>query len=111
MVPTSDVMLYEPYGSGSTPVSHCCRRFITEKLPPVQFKNPNVQVLMFKNTKPTPVINIYFGEHLLPLPFTTRPRIILIPNTGDGKKVMLDVENKTADSILKEISAVAAKSE
>jgi len=39
-----------------------CRKFIAENLPPIQFKNPNVQMVTFKNATPTPFVNIYFGE-------------------------------------------------
>lgn len=45
---------------------HICvysnRQFIAEKLPPIQFKNPDVQMVTFKSATPTPIIKIYFGE-------------------------------------------------
>ena len=68
----------------------CCRKFISEQLPPIQYKNPEVQVVLFKNRHPFPVIWIYFD---------------------DGGKVMLAVEGKTPDTILSELAAVAAKTE
>lgn len=66
------------------------RRFIAEKLPPIQYKNPDVQVVMFKNKHPFPAIRIYFE---------------------DGKKVMLAVEGKSPEKIMSELSAVAVKTE
>ena len=45
---------------------HICvysnRQFIAEKLPLIQFKNPDVQMVTFKSATPTPIIKIYFGE-------------------------------------------------
>ena len=38
------------------------RQFLKERLPPIQFKNPNVQFVLFKNRKPTPFVDIYFGK-------------------------------------------------
>lgn len=35
-----------------------------EKLPPIQFKNPNVQFVLLTNRKPTPFVDIYFGKCL-----------------------------------------------
>ena len=66
------------------------RRFIAKKLPPLQFKNPNVQVVLFKNRHPFPAIWIYFK---------------------DGSKVMVAVEGKSPDKIMDELTAVAAKTE
>lgn len=40
------------------------RQFISKKLPPVQFKNPEVQMMLFKNAYhfKFPVVNIYFSK-------------------------------------------------
>ncbi len=38
------------------------RQFIKEKLPPIQYNNPSVQVVLFKNTGKPPFVNIFFGE-------------------------------------------------
>ena len=32
------------------------------KVPQLQYKNPKVQFLTFKNVKPTPFVKIFFGE-------------------------------------------------
>lgn len=37
------------------------RNFVFWKLPQVQFKNPGVQVVTFKNLTPSPFIRCYFG--------------------------------------------------
>lgn len=44
----------------------CCmyRQFIKEELPPIQYKNPMVQVVLFKNSGKPPFVNIYLGESL-----------------------------------------------
>ena len=59
-------------------------------MPPLQFKNPDVQVVLFKNKHPFPAIWIYFV---------------------DGRKVMLAVEGKSPEKIMTELSSVAAKTE
>ena len=33
-----------------------------EELPPIQFKNPDVQFLLLKNRKPTPFVDVYLGR-------------------------------------------------
>ena len=71
-------------------VSFPFRKFIAEKLPPLQFKNPNVQVVLFKNRHQFPAVWVYFS---------------------DGNKIMLAVEGKTPDKIMDELTAVAAKTE
>lgn len=45
-----------------TKASLFCRTFISKHLPPIQFKNPNVQMVTFKNTTTNPAINVYFGQ-------------------------------------------------
>ncbi|KAH8860349.1 putative 28S ribosomal protein S25 [Schistosoma japonicum] len=41
-------------------ISHGCDEFIKWYLPPMQFRNPNIQIITFKNMFPTPFIKIYF---------------------------------------------------
>lgn len=38
------------------------RNFVFWKLPQVQYRNPGVQVVTFKNLTPSPFIRCYFGE-------------------------------------------------
>ena len=56
----------------------------------MQFKNPNVQVVLFKNRHPFPAISVYFSN---------------------GSKVMVAVEGKSPEKIMSELTAVAAKTE
>ena len=70
--------------------SFSLRKFIAEKLPPLQFKNPNVQVVLFKNRHSFPAIWVYFSS---------------------GNKVMVAVEGKSPEKIMSEVTAVAAKTE
>lgn len=56
----------------------------------MQFKNPNVQVVLFKNRHPFPAISVYFSN---------------------GSKVMVTVEGKSPEKIMSELTAVAAKTE
>ena len=64
------------------------RRFLAEQLPPIQYKNPNVQFMMNRNAVSSPIIKVYFG---------------------DGKQVNLDVDGKAAPRILRELSSIAGK--
>ncbi|CAH8842932.1 unnamed protein product [Trichobilharzia szidati] len=43
-------------------ISHGCDEFIKWHLPPLQFRNPNVQIITFKNMFPTPFIKIYLEK-------------------------------------------------
>lgn len=38
------------------------KSFVFWNLPQLQYKNPNVQVVTFKNMTPSPFIRCYFGE-------------------------------------------------
>ncbi|XP_064400370.1 small ribosomal subunit protein mS25-like [Halichondria panicea] len=78
---------YETKGSRG---NYGIRSFISQRLPTIQFKNPNVQVVLFKNEEKFPNIWIYFN---------------------DSQKIMLDVEGKTDEEIYSELSAVAGKTE
>lgn len=39
------------------------RDFVFWYLPQVQYKNPNVQVIAFKNMTPTPFIRCFYGNY------------------------------------------------
>lgn len=43
-----------------------CRDFVFWNLPKLQYKNPGVQVVTFKNMTPSPFIRCYFGLLLFP---------------------------------------------
>lgn len=68
------------------------RQFISKELPPIQYKNPEVQMVLFKNAHhyKFPAVKIYYRN---------------------GRCVMLDVEGKQPDAILAELTAIAGKTE
>ena len=88
-----------------------------EQLPPIQFKNPNVQFVLLKNRKPTPFVDIYLGNPLcvcVCVCVCVRARVhvcvcvCVCVCAGDGRSVTLDVENKRSERILSELASVAA---
>lgn len=102
-----------------------CRHFVAGNVPQLQYKNPNVQFLTFKNVKPTPLVKVFFGEchpYLVQLVCVWHGggergmRVEVLTRgtphvAGDGQKVTLDVERKTSRQIITELKSVAAKLE
>uniref|UniRef100_A0A0K8TSD7 Small ribosomal subunit protein mS25 n=1 Tax=Tabanus bromius TaxID=304241 RepID=A0A0K8TSD7_TABBR len=66
------------------------REFVFWNLPQIQYKNPNVQVITFKNMTPSPFVRCYFE---------------------DGNDILVDIDSKTRDEILKHLVTVVGKSE
>ncbi|EDO42540.1 predicted protein [Nematostella vectensis] len=66
------------------------RNFIYKDLPQIQYKNNAVQFITAKDRTDFPTVDIFYG---------------------DGKKVMVDVENKKAPEILEIFSKVAGATE
>nr|BAN21151.1 mitochondrial ribosomal protein S25 [Riptortus pedestris] len=66
------------------------RDFVFWFLPQVQFKNPNVQVITFKNMTPTPFIRCYFEN---------------------GEQILVDIDSKDKDSIMDHLKKIIGKSE
>uniref|UniRef100_A0A0K8R949 Small ribosomal subunit protein mS25 n=1 Tax=Ixodes ricinus TaxID=34613 RepID=A0A0K8R949_IXORI len=62
--------------------------FVFWYLPQVQYKNPNVQVVIFKNMTPTPFVRFWLE---------------------DGKEVIMDVDSKDKDQILKQMMVTLGK--
>uniref|UniRef100_A0A131Y9G6 Small ribosomal subunit protein mS25 n=1 Tax=Ixodes ricinus TaxID=34613 RepID=A0A131Y9G6_IXORI len=62
--------------------------FVFWYLPQVQYKNPNVQVVIFKNMTPTPFVRFWLE---------------------DGKDVIMDVDSKDKDQILKQMMVTLGK--
>lgn len=58
------------------------KEFVFWYLPQIQFKNPNVQVATLKNLTPSPFIKCYFD---------------------DGRKILVDVDNKSKEDILEHL--------
>lgn len=41
-----------------------CRKFVFFSVPQIQYKNPWVQIMMFKNMTPSPFLRFYLGKYL-----------------------------------------------
>uniref|UniRef100_U5ESV3 Small ribosomal subunit protein mS25 n=1 Tax=Corethrella appendiculata TaxID=1370023 RepID=U5ESV3_9DIPT len=65
------------------------KEYVFWNLPQVQYKNPEVQVVTFKNMTPSPFIRCYYE---------------------DGKEILIDVDSKTRDEIEKHLLKVVGKS-
>ncbi|KAL3851953.1 hypothetical protein ACJMK2_015643 [Sinanodonta woodiana] len=70
------------------PASKGAYEFLFWHLPQIQFKNPNVQILSFKNMTPSPFIQLFFG---------------------DGKRLLVDVDSRSRYDILGHIRKIAGK--
>ena len=78
----------------------------------MQFKNPNVQVVLLKNTEALPAVKVFYCRYIAATPeCVIRPSFFPCPPSADGRRVMLDVEDKPADNILQELSSIAGKLE
>ncbi|KAK3751528.1 hypothetical protein QZH41_019420, partial [Actinostola sp. cb2023] len=66
------------------------RNFIFKDLPQIQFKNNGVQFIASRNTSEIPKVDVFFG---------------------DGRKVLIDVEDKKAPEILDIFEKVAGATE
>uniref|UniRef100_A0A6B2EC64 Small ribosomal subunit protein mS25 n=1 Tax=Phlebotomus kandelakii TaxID=1109342 RepID=A0A6B2EC64_9DIPT len=65
------------------------RDYVFWNLPQVQYKNPNVQVITFKNMTPTPFIRCYFDN---------------------GKDILIDIDSKSREEIDSHLTRVLGKS-
>ncbi|XP_012540769.1 probable 28S ribosomal protein S25, mitochondrial [Monomorium pharaonis] len=65
------------------------RDFVFWHLPQLQYKNPNVQIVTFKNITPSPFIKCYYEN---------------------GKTMLIDLDSKTKDEILEHLVRVVGKS-
>lgn len=72
------------------PSSAGLRWLLKENIPRIQYKNPKVQIVAFKNTKHTPQINIY---------------------NSDDTRLRINCEFKKGERILAELTALAGKPE
>ncbi|XP_012262593.1 probable 28S ribosomal protein S25, mitochondrial [Athalia rosae] len=66
------------------------RDFVFWCLPQLQYKNPQVQVITFKNLTPTPFIKCYYD---------------------DGRHMLIDIDNKPKDEVLEHLISVIGKSD
>nr|XP_057908626.1 28S ribosomal protein S25, mitochondrial [Doryrhamphus excisus] len=71
-------------------LSDGARKFVFFNIPQIQYKNPWVQVMMFKNMTPSPFLKFYLD---------------------DGEQVLVDVEGKDYKDIARHIKKILGKSE
>ncbi|XP_058066836.1 small ribosomal subunit protein mS25 [Anopheles bellator] len=65
------------------------RDFVFWNIPQIQYKNPKVQVVTFKNMTPSPFIRCYFES---------------------GKQMLVDIDSKNRHEILQHLTTVVGKS-
>ena len=89
------------------------RQFISKELPPIQYKNPEVQMVLFKNAHhyKFPAVKIYYSVFIVMNSAHCILYQVLFDAAGNGRCVMLDVEGKQPDAILAELTAIAGKTE
>ncbi|XP_068601766.1 small ribosomal subunit protein mS25 [Brachionichthys hirsutus] len=71
-------------------LSEGARKFVFFNIPQIQYKNPWVQIMMFKNLTPSPFLKFYLG---------------------DGEQVLVDVEGKDQKQISQHVNKILGKSE
>lgn len=69
---------------------HGARDFVFWHLPQLQYKNPNVQIVTFKNMTPSPFIKCYYD---------------------DGRHMLIDIDNKPKEAVLDHLITVIGKSQ
>ncbi|CAI5767440.1 28S ribosomal protein S25, mitochondrial [Podarcis raffonei] len=72
------------------PLSEGARKFVFFNIPQIQYKNPWLQIVMFKNMTPSPFLKFYLDT---------------------GEQVLVDVEEKTNKEIAEHVKKVLGKSE
>lgn len=93
-----------------------CRKFVFFNIPQIQYKNPWVQIMMFKNMTPSPFLKFYLGVYFLLL-FTfevysrTQSGLSHVPPAGDGEQVLVDVEGKDYKQISQHVKKILGKTE
>lgn len=71
-------------------LSDGARKFVFFNIPQIQFQNPRVQIMMFKNMTPSPFLKFYLD---------------------DGEQVLVDVEGKDHKQISQHVRKILGKSE
>uniref|UniRef100_A0A8C1JE94 Small ribosomal subunit protein mS25 n=1 Tax=Cyprinus carpio TaxID=7962 RepID=A0A8C1JE94_CYPCA len=71
-------------------LSEGARKFVFFNIPQIQYKNPWVQIMMFKNMTPSPFLRFYLD---------------------DGEQVLVDVEGKDHKEITNHVKMILGKSE
>ncbi|XP_077369297.1 small ribosomal subunit protein mS25 [Festucalex cinctus] len=71
-------------------LSDGARKFVFFNIPQIQYKNPWVQIMMFKNMTPSPFLRFYLD---------------------DGEQVLVDVEGKDHKDIAQHVRTILGKSQ
>lgn len=71
-------------------LSDGARKFVFFSIPQIQFQNPRVQIMMFKNMTPSPFLRFYLD---------------------DGEQVLVDVEGKDYREISQHVKKILGKSQ
>ncbi|KAK7884875.1 hypothetical protein WMY93_027998 [Mugilogobius chulae] len=71
-------------------LSEGARKFVFFNIPQIQYQNPRVQIMMFKNMTPSPFLKFYLD---------------------DGEQVLVDVEGKDHKQISQHVKKILGKSE
>ncbi|XP_005997877.1 28S ribosomal protein S25, mitochondrial [Latimeria chalumnae] len=71
-------------------LSEGARKFVFFNIPQIQYKNPWVQIMMFKNMTPSPFLKFYLD---------------------DGEQVLVDVEGKNHTEIYQHVKKLLGKSQ
>lgn len=71
-------------------LSDGARKFVFFSIPQIQYQNPRVQIMMFKNMTPSPFLKFYLD---------------------DGEQVLVDVEGKDYRQISQHVKKILGKSE
>ncbi|KXJ81842.1 small ribosomal subunit protein mS25 [Aedes albopictus] len=66
------------------------RDFVFWNIPQIQYKNPSVQVVTFKNMTPSPFIKCYYE---------------------DGKQILIDIDSKDRNEIMQHLVKVIGKTQ
>ncbi|XP_046736893.1 probable 28S ribosomal protein S25, mitochondrial [Diprion similis] len=69
---------------------HGARDFVFWHLPQLQYKNPDVQIVTFKNMTPSPFIKCYYD---------------------DGRHMLIDIDNTPKADVLEHLISVVGKSQ
>ncbi|KAK7483675.1 hypothetical protein BaRGS_00025108 [Batillaria attramentaria] len=77
------------YNTGHKP-SHGAYDFVFWHLPQLQYKNPEVQFLVFRNMTPSPFLQVYFG---------------------DGQKLLSQLDSQPKNDIFEHVKRVFCKSD
>ena len=89
------------------PDSDGLRRFIFWHLAQIQYKNPTVQCVQFKNTTPTPFVSFYLSRS----PSDNAASETSTNNSNDYEIVHMDCYKKTSNEINDSIRRVMGKSD